>query len=434
MSKKVYSTETQFLTIQVILGHGINSQSLICKIDEDADDLAFQRAGLRKLVLVCLTVPAFSIHAKKLFVINDAAPSVSTFLHEHWTNSKDQFAVPQELEIKPIVAGIDQGLLKWIESNGVRVVIDSINNKKSLTAFEKAARKISFEMYWPDFEAEDMPRHIEKANMSLNTYRNDTQGMSHSFKTSMEYCSYVAFVNRENKRFHCSEPCKAPDVNLSLLQTRRSTAPPKATRAENTTESDGPLCPEGVKAIAECWPLGKADLRDRLSMNARELEWFLSGKSIIPWFKYRDLCRIFNVDIQFEYEQSRGGLILNANGSKNVDAVLNELTHGGDSAVFIEIENVQEICLDKRIYLFWSCGGIPNVLLVSRGSKEEAFIDGKDWLYNFQGKAIVPKGVCNTIKDCLERPESFVVAGKFGEYVIKKHLQYLEDAEDKARF
>lgn len=433
MSKKVYSTETQFLTIQVVLGHGINSQSKICKIDEDADDLAFQRAGLQKLVLVCLTVPAFSIHAKKLFVMDDAAPSVSAFLHEHWTNSNEQFAVPQELEIKPIVAGIDQGLLKWIESNGVNVVIDSINNKKSLTAFEKAARSIVYEMYWPDFAAENRSRHIEKANKSLNTYREDTHGHSYSFKSSMEFNSYAAFVNRDNKRFLCSDPCAAPDVNLSLLQTRRSTAPPKETRAENTTESDGPLCPGGVKAIAECWPLGKADLRDRLSMNARELEWFLSGKSIIPWFKYRELCRLFNVEIQFEYETSRGGLILNAKGSKNVDAVLSELTHGGDSAVFIEIENVLEICLDKRIYLFWSWGGTPNILLVSRGSKEEAYFDGDNWLYNFQGKAIVPKGVCETIKDCLGRLEFFVMAGKFGDYFIKHHLQYLEDAEDNAR-
>lgn len=436
-AKKIYSTETQFLTIQVVNSHGLNDDGLVIPLDQDDDDAPFRYQGLKRLVLVCLTIPAWGIHMKRLYPL-DSSVSVSCFLAQQWSDAEGVFALPQTIEMSKACASCDAGLVDWLKSVGVEVVVGSEFNKRSLVAFEKAVKAIDWEITFRNEKGHSAVVALERANVSLSDYSRFGVTIFNGQNRSAVAEQFESFQVRPRRWLDVSAQTVVPsDIKLESLQVRKVSSPAPELRIDRDAaysfDDDG--CVDDLKAMLACWPVSKNALRDWTGITAQELSWFFARKSLLDRRRLYRLYEYLYVDASGDYPDFMGGNIFIAKGRGNIDAVVNSLTHGGDQRAFFEISNSEAISDRWRIALLWGWSGLPAAILFERGSQEAKRLDGKHWpksekwFYNFQGQREVRRSLVSDMRWALEHLDQLDGFGRFGTFLHGKHGKYLYTPE-----
>ena len=435
--RKIYSTETQFLTLQVLNSHGLDSDGLVVPLDQDGDDEAFSSRGLKRLVLVCLTIPAWGIHLKRLYPFNSPV-SVSGFLVQQWSDAEGVFALPQTIEMSKACALCDAGLVDWLKSVGVEVVFGSEINKKSLAAFERAVKAIYWEITFGNEKGHSAVVTLECANASFEYHSRFgvTIFQAHNFSSATE--QFESFQVRLRRRLDSSAiPVSGSDINLESLQVRKVSraAPELRFDREAAYSEQDEACIDDLKSMLACWPVSQDAMRNWTGIKAQELSWLFARKAALDRKKLYRLYEYLYVDASGDYPDFMGGNIFIAKGRGNIDAVVNSLTHGGDQRAFFEISNSDAISDRWRIALLWGWSGLPAAILFERGSQEAKRLDGKHWpqsekwFYNFQGQREVRRSLVNDMQWALEHLDQLDGFGRFGTFLHGKHGKYLYTPE-----
>lgn len=421
MPEEIHSTETQLLTMQVLTSHGLNSAGLVASAD---DGKRFSELGLHRIVLVCLSIPAFGVQLKRLYPLYSKV-SVSAFLAEQWSNPNGNFALPKDIQATQNLAACDSGLFAWIESIGVDVVVVSEDTERSLAPSEPGVTQLHSEFTFGNKDLNRVNIALERVNASLEHISRH--------RVEMFYADHLFNVTQEFERFQLRarrflEPGTKPqlsDTTFELLRMANVAQSPSELRVDFETvfRKQQSVCIEQLEAMLSCWPVEKNSILKWIGVEAQELQSFFARKSQLDGRKVYRLYEYLHVDASSDLPHFVGGNILIARSSVQVDAVVNSLTHNGNQLAFFEVSNFATISSEWRVVLLWGPSGLPSAILFERGSEEAKLLDDGHWPK--MGKREVRSSLVNDLRWTLDNLELLAGFARFGTFLRGKHSEYL---------
>lgn len=163
--------ETQYLTITGARGVGLDEHSSELRfVDEVNGPQEVHAMGLRPLLVVGVTVPAFNLYFRQL--VNPGRPApLSALLKAAWSPVA-RLGMPTYLEFNEFTASVDRGFLRWVREVGVTPRIVERRNFKSLVARQvQSSKQLLFASTFGPFpSATQRGVDLAAANQSLAYY------------------------------------------------------------------------------------------------------------------------------------------------------------------------------------------------------------------------------------------------------------------------
>ncbi len=400
MTKKIYSVETQFLSVQVPLSIALNAEGEVQGLMQDCRPGDMRADGLRPLILYSLTLPAYGqslLHVADI----DKPIAISKFLSECWSVDTPVKGLPQVLEISKKLAELDDGLVSWVRANRVLLSVCS-SNTKALVSFARAAKHQVRQVWnWSDKNYSRKSLPLEAVNQGLWEYALFSGAISHLHFNSMEALTFEAFSQTRSARFDSLPPTKALDWRPSGLTVSTQSTPPKevqmAPDVDDLSESDYP--PPGTKELLACWPVSLSMVAKRLDIDRKSLEWYLSDKAHMDTKSKSRLYWYLGMERVDGYYELGGEHLLVARGKTQSKKLYDILSRGGDLDDSFEVICPDLELGDFRFLVFQRAYRSSNVMMFKRGGPECKLLDDRDALIGFTGERVVPRSVWTALQD-----------------------------------
>lgn len=389
MSAKIYDAEMQYLLIEECKSLGLDAKGRVAWIDDAL--MGASRESLTPLLVYGLVVPAYR-YSTRLLVDPRSPLAIGEYLSHAWAKSQT-LGMPLRLEVRPVLMGADKGFSQWAKNLGVECVV--AQNLKSIGAFSTSVKEVGFAaMEWRREELSGVPHPLADANASLRDY--DTtmlrwmiEGQGVNMRDA-ELDHFRAWLNRGQRFF--DRPVK-PAMDWDVDALPPSPEPQNRHRQEELDEPmwlEEPI--EGLKELISMWPTGKKQFCKETGVSVSALNSWMSCNGPIEESQFEDLRTAIHLeeDEEFDYCFSlAGGCLLIADTPKNVIAVYDELSDGGDLMYSFEAQSTSTDFNGFRVLVFESFSNSPTIILFKRGEKAEAVLNRND-LINFQGPVHVP--------------------------------------------
>lgn len=420
MSRKIYSTEVQCLTIDFAKDVGLDSKGCVVVFRDDLTTR--QQEGLQPLLIYSLVAPPYSVYRRQL--VDPRSPlSISNFLAWAWSEPCG-LGMPEQLEMKRTLMDLDLGFLDWIKACGVSAI--QAASIKSITAFEKSSRSARVVSYWCMRTLDD--ERIKKPDLARANGRlmyHDTFVGAMNKGTSMETHTHEAWAARD-KRFFEDRPIEA-DWTCALFE--RAQIRPNPDLA--ITDDDPPtVIVDGLAEVAAMWPGGRSALLKRCGIARDDFNFWLKGKADLGTESFAALRNVMRLKRRFQYEywddfEMEGGYLLKATTAACAIGAYNALSHGGDLRVSCELTGPEGEVLSTRFIVFQRYDGTTSIILFERGHPSEKALTERRMIH-FQGPIRAPKNVWETVQLIVDRAEHFEEPESIGEAFFQKHNEWLE--------
>lgn len=376
MSTKIYDAELQYLTVDTAKNLGLRTDGLVTEFDED--DMTLEEAGLLPVLVCSVVVPSFRCYRRVL--CNPSEPTaISAILNAAWSGQTG-WGLPMTLELKPSLLNADAGFADWVRSQGVDLKVSSPT--KSIDAFERASRDALHAAQWLDMLSDRRStsvwrRPVNECNVAILEY--DSVPTSSYFMSSMQQLNYAAWMGRE-KRLCVRSPLEK-DWDPGTLKPRSRLKPRQELTVRNY-DFDPPVVVEGMKELAEMWPGGSNAFLREIGVRKTDFNFWLSQRAHLDPVDFDGLRAKACLEYRYGQWALTGGYLLVATTARQVEKLVDLLTHGGDVEVGFEVLGPNGEIPSMRIALFAHFGGILNILLFDRSGPATKSLDRKK-LLNF---------------------------------------------------
>lgn len=415
MGKKIYDVETQFLTICEAKIAGLNSEGLVDFVPNFSEGTADVTAyGLLPILVYSLVVPAFGAYSRVLVDARAPIP-ISEFLSFVWSDDQG-LGLPIALEVKKRLADADKGFMNWLEQENITVVTGQ--NTKSIVAFERASLDVSPIVHtWGRRDEPERPLTIEEASSRIKDY-DRLNRLEGGLKTSMEHHQAQTWADRP-KRFSRSVPIPN-DWTLPPVNPRTTIKPIFRSRSYH-----GPVIDIGP--IAEMWPGGRKKLLADLDISATEFGLWVQGHGTLTYTAIHAIRKALNLSYNETYDEweMEGGNLLIATTKRQVGAIYDKLSHGGDLLCSFEILGPQGEYPFCRFLYFEAQGGNGNIILFDRYSSAVAALEG-DYLINLADPVIAPLAVWDQVTTIVANRLYYDTPGEVGLAFSQVHRAWLD--------
>lgn len=177
---------------------------------------------------------------------------------------------------------------------------------------------------------------------------------------------------------------------------------------------------EVAKSVINNWPYTPSEIAKTIGCTAKELYWFVTGKTQFSSAVRSNLERLIGAyfDTSFERYELRGPCVLVAKKAKSLEECYNELTGGGDAEVWEIVPEKGMAEPSWRYILMCRYQCQPSIIMAPRGEKITDNLP--QLLVNFRGLQPVSiefyRDMVSTCARACQAPEANVSEmSKFGE-------------------
>lgn len=417
--------ETQYLTIAGARGVGLGHAGDTLEFtSEDQGPVDIEERGLRPLLVVAVTVPAFQFRYRQL--IDPASPrALSEILKDAWSQTS-RIGMPRILEMNSSVAALDRGFIGWVESQGIEATI-ATRNMKSLSSVQgQSAISLNFSCKWNVTVEQKESTTVTLADGNAGLAQHDLFAMEHTIMPSMVQLNAKSFLDRGQR--YCTAPTAAGDWAPTevVLDTRKAPKPHLSTSALIA----GHEPPPGLQDLLAQWPGGRGKFLSSLGISISDVDFWLQGRARLEEVQEYSLFSQLRISLNDydEYELEGGYLIL-ADGKTSFKRLYEELSSGGDLRFSHEMLGPEGQTHALRILVFASWGGLLNVALFRRDGKAESLLDKHQALINLRDPVQAPEDVWDSLSAVADNYLKFPHPETVGVVLEERHQSWFDSLE-----
>lgn len=418
---KVYDADLQYLTVALAKRVGLAADGIVHSFDDLIVGLA--DADLRPLLVYSLVMPRFRIYWRMLVDPEQPVP-LSEFLRAAWA-PEVALGMPKRLEVKGVLLESDRGFAAWVRSQGVEV--NPASPSTSVDAFAKASRDVLSTLHWQTGHGEGrgLPKDLAACNDSLQEY--DRWVGAHGHRDSVERVAHHEWRATAQHRFCLLGPL-AEDCDLAALQFTEPVRPRRELAVDPDSE-EIPLGVEGIAHLVAMWPGGPRAFFNGLSVSKRDFDFWASGRSHLAPVELAEVLHRAIALYRDEYGEWElgGGYLLVATTERQVSALYDVLSHGGDLEWAFELRGPAGELPPMRFAVFAPCGGVAKIILFERGGKAEKLLDAKRGLINFRGPVRSTDQVWATVLHLIANKDNFENPSVVGRDFDELHGEWLAE-------
>jgi hypothetical protein len=375
-----------------------------------------ERYELSPLLLYALSIQDTAIR-RLTFAPPDQPHAIYDTLHRLWSQEVQSFrGRPDAVVLSRQVAAASPTIVDRLALDGVELIVADKGEKVSGAAL-RTAQHDSLRIGW----------HSADSGISSLRHLEDRAADQHRFDQRI----YAQKFGRQQEQW-AAIPCRAGsaptgvgemdwspgpwltswEVNLPPVSQPRffhkasdrqmwliaGIDPAQDESEENEEQEDEMSVSEYDSAVVElakdlvaCWPNSAAEIASAIGTTAREMKWLLDGKASFDKRTLYEMLSILSIEwVDDDGYEATGPCVLVANNIGPATRIYDRLSHGGDLDFSYEVvPESGQADPSWRYLLFQSYGGVPNILMFGRGSKESDRLNDKAFI-NFEGLRPVP--------------------------------------------
>ena len=428
MANKVYDSELQYLTVAFAKRIGLGPSGSIGKFDDLSSSHA--EAGLSPLLVYSLVAPAYSIYLRLLVDPQNPVP-LSEFLNDAWS-SHSEFGMPLTLEVKARLLGADRGFADWVRQQGI--ILKPATPTKSIDAFERVSRDVLTAAAWPvgpsRSRQRNLPRSLEECNLGMRAHDIFCASIASQIQYSMDRLTFEVW--RQRDKCYCTSRPIPSDWDSSAIESKESIRPRLEYRVSPDEGEVMPLDIEGIKDLVDMWPGGSKEFFKGLSVAKRDFDFWASGRAHLASSEFSEVVHraAASYHSDFDYWVLGSGYLLEASNGRQVEALYNVLSHGGDLDYAFELIGPSGELPPMRIAIFAPCDGFTNLMLFERGGRAEQVLD-RGRLINFGTPVRATAAVWEGVLTIIANRERFKSPSSVGRNFFAMHGEWLMEQSQR---
>lgn len=372
--------------------------------------------GLSPLLIYGLNVAGLPLRWMAFSTLDEPRPILSV-LQEAWSQAEGLRGSPDTLRVNRHLASAAPGLASDLAKIGVHLAITDAADKTHPAALRTAQDAARWLLNRNRNETADKDPLLALVENAARDHRYDSQGGAISTapaKARQQIERWLALPVREAGL----RPTEGMDWTPGKwLYPQEASIPPKQPRhfhtdsvigriwlfsgqeqdADEVDVDDDPI-DNGLREVSalarnlvECWPNPPAEIATAVGITLRQLKWFISGRADLDLNVRHRLERLLGIglDEHSGYLTAIGPYVLIAHKPQALEAICNEISHGGDANPWELLPSNGAADPSWRYILINTYGSPPSFVMVPRGDRIADRLD--DLILNFAGPLSVAR-------------------------------------------